>query len=325
MPFSGPASYLPTIDEFVAHWTDVNAALAPNPLVLPSGYAIADLQADRTELATEMTELQTLINNWDSARTNRDNLKEPLHGRMKQLSNYIRGIFPESENFGQLRPLVDFSANEGLWINHMDKSASTWLDINTDPPAGFTPPLLLFGGYTQAMFAADVVSLKALFTEVTVTLKDARNQRALRDQIFNRVYDELTQYRLAVIALLPEDHALVQTIPRLEPLPGHTPDPVHLDANWDATEQVAALVWTTSDDEDLVRYDIRACIGADYDTDFEFAVDSTLPGVTTYETSEGLETPGATRTFKVYVILDTGNEAGSNAETVQNPGLPPPP
>jgi hypothetical protein len=325
MPFSGPSSYLSTIDEFIAHWTAVNAALAPNPLVLPSGYALAALQADRTTLATEMTELQTLINNWDSERTNRDNLKEALHPRMKQLSNYVRGMFPESENFGQLRPLVDFAASPGLWANHMDKSESTWLDINTDPPAGFTPPLVLFGGYTQAQFSADVASLKTLFTGVTNTLKAAKNQRELRDRIKNRVHDELNQYRPAVVALFPEDHELVQTIPLLNPLPGHTPDPVHLDANWDAGEQVAALVWTQSDDEDLVRYDIRACIGPDYDTDFEFAVESVATTVTTYETSEGLETPGATRTFKVYVVLNTGNEAGSNAETVQNPGLPPPP
>ena len=58
MPFSGPSSYLSTIDEFIGHWTDVDAALPPlAPLVLTSVYDLADLQADRDALAIRITEL----------------------------------------------------------------------------------------------------------------------------------------------------------------------------------------------------------------------------------------------------------------------------
>jgi hypothetical protein len=325
MPDNGPSTYLSTLDEFIAHWTAVDAALSPAAMTLPTGSNLAAMQARRTELATELTQVQVQLNLWDAERTNRDNQKLALYDRMKQLSNYVRGMFPQSENYGQLRPLVQFAASPGRWGNHMDKSASTWLQINTDPPAGFTPPLLMFGGYTQANFATDVAELKTTFTAVTETLQAAQDQRALRDRIWGEIKDELGGYRLAVMALLPEDHELVQTIPRLNPLPGHTPDPVLLSGEWNPVTLKADLSWTASADPDLARYDIRACILEPYDTDFEFAVDSVLPDVTTFSTDEGLLMAGGSRSFKVYVVLNTDNEAGSNSVWIQNPGgaIPP--
>ena len=39
-----------------------------------------------------------------------------------------------------------------------------------------------------------------------------------------------------------------------------------------------------------------------------------------YQTAAGLATPGTAISYKVYVQLTTGNEAGSNAQTVFRPG-----
>ena len=43
MPITGPSSYLSTTDEFIAHWTAVNALLAPLPanLILEGNRTLA--------------------------------------------------------------------------------------------------------------------------------------------------------------------------------------------------------------------------------------------------------------------------------------------
>ncbi len=48
-------------------------------------------------------------------------------------------------------------------------------------------------------------------------------------------------------------------------------------------------------------------------------MDSLPPGTLALSTDEGLTTPGATMRYKVYVVLDTSNEKGSNAVAVTHP------
>ena len=43
------------------------------------------------------------------------------------------------------------------------------------------------------------------------------------------------------------------------------------------------------------------------------------PGTLTITTDEGLLTPGATMRFKLYVVLNTGNERGSNVVEITRP------
>ena len=47
MAISTIGSYLPTMQEFIAHWTQVNAALAPGALTLKGGYTLANFTTDR--------------------------------------------------------------------------------------------------------------------------------------------------------------------------------------------------------------------------------------------------------------------------------------
>jgi hypothetical protein len=60
--------------------------------------------------------------------------------------------------------------------------------------------------------------------------------------------------------------------------------------------------------------------GADpYDSASELVVDSLPAGVLALSTNEGLGSPGATMRYKVYVVLNTSNERGSNAVAVSRP------
>lgn len=317
MPFSGPSSYLSTIDEFIGHWTDVNAELTPD-LTLSSGYTLPDLQADRDDLADEITQLEGAINVLEGHRTDRDNQKGPMRERMRQLGAFIKGMLPTSVYVGQIPNLIRDSASSGKWIVAMDDHAHLWTTINASPPAGFTPPLLLLGGYSVADFNTDVASLKATFTAWVQADQDVDRERDERDALYQSIRDELVQYRLAVIANFPPDHPLVTSLPRLTPLPGHTPDPVVLSGVWNNGTSMADLSWTASADPDLASYEVRRSGATPYDTSTELVVQTLPPGTLAHSTNAGLALAGSTMGFKVYVVLTTGNERGSNAVTVEN-------
>ena len=327
MPFSGPSSYLSTIDEFIGHWTDVDAALPPlTPLVLTGGYALATLQADRDALAIRITELTSAINVVEGNRTGRDLQRPPMKARMRQLGNYVRGLLSASVYTGQIPRLIDDRANSGKWIVAMDDHEHLWTTIEAAPPAGFVPPLLLNGPYAIAAFTADVLALKGVFTSLTQAEQDEDRERDERDELYLAIRARLVQYRRAVPGLFPKDHPLVTSLPKLTPPRGHTPDAVVLTGVWNLVTGLADLSWTASTDPDLLHYQVRRSGATPYDTSTELVVATVLPPGLTHSTLEGLPTNGATMGYKVYVVLTTGNEKGSNAVSVtRDDGLPPPP
>lgn len=81
----------------------------------------------------------------------------------------------------------------------------------------------------------------------------------------------------------------------------------------------ADLSWTASSDPDLSGYSVRRSGADPYDTDSELVVDTLPPGTLVLATDEGLGTPGSTMRYKVYVVLTTGNEKGSNTVTIDRP------
>lgn len=318
MPFSGPSSYLTTIDEFIGHWTDVNAALSPAALVLGGPYALADLQSDRDDLATEITQLEGALNVLEGHRTARFNAEPDIRERIRQLGAMVRGVLADSVYVGQIPPLVQPGSSPGLWVIAMDDAAHMWTTINASPPAGFTPPLTLNGGYVVATFNTDIAALKTTYTSLVQAEQDTDRERDERDALYLSIRDQLVRYRLAVPGMFPEDHPLVTSLPRLTPLPGHTPDAVVLTGVWNGGTFQADLSWTASDDEDLDHYSVRRSGADPYDSTTELVVATLPPGTLAHSTADGLGNEGDTMRFKVYVVLTTANEKGSNAVTVTN-------
>lgn len=318
MPFSGPSSYLQTIDEFIGHWLDCNLELGIPPLTLPGPYAVANLQTDRTALSDEITDLVEIINDLEGFRTSRNNSKVAIKERMRQLGAFIRGVLAGSDYVGRIPELIDLLANQGKWIISMRDHRNVWTDINAAPPPGFTPPLILTGAYTLAMFTTDTTALETTFTNLTQADQDVDKEIKERDAIYLKIRGQLVRYRDAVEGRFPADHPLVLSIPRLDPLPGHTPDPVILTGAWNAGTSMADFSWPASSDPDLAGYDLRRD-APPYNGNTEQAVITLPPGTLTVSTDEGLGAPGAEMAYKLYVRLTTGNEAGSNAVTILRP------
>jgi hypothetical protein len=319
MPFSGPGTYLETMDEFIGHWTDVNADLNPGAMTMPGGYTLANLNTDRDACETKMTDLEGVVNTLEMHRSDRDLQELPLIADMKQLANYVRGQFPNTKYIGTIPAMPSLNAGAGVWQKAMRDSGELWDAINVDPPEGFTPPLILPNTTTRAQFGTKS-------TAHNLTLENFHNtfprvERAIfeRDEIYNRVAAELGKYRAAVLSLYGEESPFFLSVPRLYPLPGHTPDPVALTGFWDIDKEWAEFNWSTSADPDLQHYVLRRSGSNPYSTATEQHVATINAGILTFTTDEGLLTPGATMRFKLYVVLNTGNERGSNVVEITRP------
>lgn len=321
MPISGAGSYIPTINQFLPHWAEVNTALgASGPLVLPSGVALADLTAMRDQLEALAASLQGRLNDAQLASADVAQKKLALMGRLSEFNRKVRGFLSQTIYAAALPEVPTASSAPGIILEAMDDMASLWSKINAATIPGFTGPLTLLNAYPIASFNTDLSALKTAYASSQATNQDVDLERKLRSAAQDKAHDALRDYRKAIAGLFAETDPLVLTLPKLSPEPGATPDPVTASVSWDATAQKAKLTWSASTDPNLSHYEIRFCPGATYSTNDE----STLSTITPAEpreflTETGLVSPGDTASFKVYVVLTTGNEKGGNTSTITRP------
>ena len=69
----------------------------------------------------------------------------------------------------------------------------------------------------------------------------------------------------------------------------------------------------------MAVYELRMSPGATYDAASATVIGNIPPGTTTFSTFEGLTAPGDVASFKLFVQLTTGNQAGSNTVTITRP------
>jgi hypothetical protein len=112
---------------------------------------------------------------------------------------------------------------------------------------------------------------------------------------------------------------MLETLPRLSPLPGHTPAEVNASAVLEGPDH-SKIVHDASTDPLLERYELRGCAGPDWNEEDAVHIATHTPSdPREFITDFALNQPGASAVFKVFVILSTGNEAGSAPMAVQRP------
>ena len=77
---------------------------------------------------------------------------------------------------------------------------------------------------------------------------------------------------------------------------------------------------TALKNEHLDHYSVRTAPGPKYKAVDESVVAEVAKTLTHFSTNKGLVAPGATALFRVYVVLMTANEKGSNTVSVTRPG-----
>ena len=323
MPLSSIGSYLPTTQEVINHWTQVNAALGGAPatdLKLQGGYILATLTSDRAALQAAITATEGSDNVRQTAATNRDLKKAAIFPRLAQFRAGVRFKLVGTGYVGALPRVPNFSRNQALFLKAFDDMASLWLTINADATVvGFTPPLLLIGGYTQASFATELAALRTAYNAVDNADEAARLNRKKRDVLLPPLKKRLLQYRIAVLATFGPNDPLTLSLPVVTPPPGSTPAAVNLSGVWNPATSKGDLSWSESTNPNLDHYSVRTA-PIPYKAADESVVAEVPAGTLTYSTDSGLLAPGSVAQFKVYVVLTTGNEKGSNTVSITHPG-----
>lgn len=323
MPLDSIGSYPAVMDEVLAHWEDVHTELGAPPapeLTLQGGYTRAMFLTDRGAVEAAIIEIEDLENARETAAANRDTLKAALRTKLGQFRAMLRATLPGSKYPPAAPTLPPPTSVESKFLAAFDDMLSLWTRINADATLpGFTPPLVI-GGYTLATFTTELTAMRAAFTAVTTAENDLDIGRKGRDALLKPARERMVQYRAAVEATFGATHPLTLSLPALNPAPGSTPDPVTLSGSWNAAAFQAELSWTTSSDPDLLEYEVRMSPGPTYDP-LTATVAGNVPasGAPTLLTSAGLAASGDTASFKVFVILTTANEAGSNTVTITRP------
>ncbi len=322
MPISGASSYIPTLNDFLPHWEQVNTALgAGGPLVLrnpngptPPTLNRAALVTMRDDLQAKHTDITGQINNVQIAAAALKAMKETLHLRGGQFNDVVRSALAGTAFEAALPLLPQPGDGQEVFIEPMDDVATLWPKINAAAGiAGFTGPLLLLGGYAVADFLTDLAALKAQFETmrkedflVSFKIKE-------RNKLQDTIYPVLKAYRQAVPTKFAANDPLVLSLPKLTPDAGSTPDAVLANGTWNAPTTQGKLTWAAATAADLDQYEVRWSPGPSYDADTEVVLENVAKDAPReYFTTQGLLAIGDVSNFKVYVTTTTGNERGSN-------------
>ena len=226
-------------------------------------------------------------------------------------------------DFFAARPYApNLSDGQETFSRPLGNVMSLWAKLNAGPaPAGVTLPLVLPGGLDQSGFASLVSALQFAYADEDVKMQDITLGRATRDRLQSDAYELMKSYRETVPVRLTAFPDLIATLPRLTPLPGHTPEAVNASAVFQAPNSTR-VVYTGSNDLQLERYELRGNVGNHYSEEDAIVIATNLPAdVKEFVTTFGLTQPGAEIALKVFVVLTTGNESGSAAMLVERPAL----
>ena len=325
MPITGPSSYVPALNEFLAHWQQCNAALpGTTPLLvrLPQDVTVtrAQFDAKRQALVTQQGVVQSKLTDLQLARGTILLQKEALLERFNQFTTALDAYWQKTI-FMLARPYAPgITFGQEAFSRPLGEAMLLWAKINSRPaPAGVTLPLKLKGGMTQGEFASAISALQFAYADEQNHDQDVILERGNRNQIQAEVYEIMKDYREVVPKKLEDFPVLVETMPRLTPLPGHTPAAVNASAVFEAPN-ASKVVYEASPDAMLHSYELRGNVGDNYSDEDAIVIATNAPGAPReFLTPFGLNQPGAQVALKVYVILTTGNEAGSGALFVQRP------
>ncbi len=321
---TGPSSYISTMNQFLQHWLSANIKLAPKPVIiaLPDKTTVTQAQflALRDSLQTQQGVVQSSLTDVQIARGNVALQKAALLAKFGLFTALMDGYY-SSTGFYAARPYAPgISDGKENFLNPLGAMMTVWAKINTGPVTpGVTLPLVLGDATTQSDFASALSALIFSYSDMENKEVLLQLERGERDVIQTRAYAVMKAYREVApdkFVLFPE---LLETLPRLSPLPGHTPESVNASAIFQAPDQ-SKVVYEESTDAQLHSYELRGNVGTDYNNEDAVVIATNLPGATReFITPFGLTQPGAEVAMKVYVILTTGNEAGSAAMFVERP------
>ncbi|MEN9573325.1 MAG: hypothetical protein RL514_1180 [Verrucomicrobiota bacterium] len=321
MPIQSNASYVPVINEFLAHWGDVNVALPQDkPLILKSALARAGLITLRNDLQTLLDGVQEKLNEVEIASGALLLKKEPILARLNEFNGVVEAYFGGTALANARPKAPGITEGEEKFTEPLRDMKSLWAKVNAQvAPPGMVLPLVLDGGLDLAGFVTLLGQLRDAFADVQQREHDLSFERKLRDAKMGVIYDSLKLYRLSVPARLPNNVPLLESMPKLTPDAGSTPDAVNASAVFVAPDQ-SKTVYDASEAPDVAAYELRGNSGPVYKSDDAQVIASNAPDAPReFVTNFGLTQPGAKISMVVVVKTASGHEKASAPMTVARP------
>ena len=291
MPLVGPASYLSVADQFLEHWSRVESSDGPVTFDLAGGI-------DRRAVA----EVRSRLGEAQKAVTNSRNSREEERRNLAELDSMIE------DRMGQFYAQCGGKEDD---VRTADEVLRSWMAIEQ---AGEN--LLLEGGFSRLDFLTDLCARNLVASAFSVFDRALSSAREERDGAGEQLDAYLKLYWETIQNQVPVGHLLREGLPLLDLRLGPKPAPVPISASWQ--EGSALVAWERSEEAELDRYEIRGMAGDHYDQEDEellgraFAEDEPR-----FSTAFALSEPGAVAVFRVYVILRSGHEQGSQPVLVR--------
>ncbi len=317
--------FLPLADEVLAHWALADAAAGPGGVVLAGGLDRPGFSALRGALAVKRTEMEHHRNTMELGAARLAELRGVVLERVVQFNDTVRAWWGRTPLGAVLPRAPEVSAGLERYLRPVRDALRLWARLNAGPaPSGVVLPLRLGAAldFPRAGLEGLVAQMLAARDEAEAGEFDLGVARAERDALEAELWAGMVGYARAVVGRLGAGSTHGQTLPRLTPLRGHTPDRLTVTAVWDAARGEARLEWEATEEATAVRYEVRWFAGPRYVG--QKARRALAVPVSEFTgkvwTLAGLPAPGAVVWYKVYVVLETGNERGSKPVRVARDG-----
>ena len=327
------SSYIPTSNEFLAHWAAVDTEIGTGfvlpgiPGVIPPSLNRSGLLVFRDTLQTDLQDVQDKLNDVEIASGRIRILKEKLYARFNLFLEVVDGYYGDSE-YATARPEAPgITAGGERFLAPMRDARSLWTKLNDAPaPAGLTVPIVVKAGtpempdnVTVAAFTAMLNLLNQRIDEHGQAEQALTVSRARRDKTMKTIRAIVVQYRATVVVAIAGNEPLLSTIPRVTPEPGHTPDAVQVATAFVAPDKATGS-HTESDDASFADYQIAAAIGEGATLEDAVVLETrTARTPAPFETTMGLSAPGGAVSLWVIVRTTDGNERASAKSVVRRP------
>ena len=313
---------LNSAEQHVTHWTATNATLGATPLKLKGTIAVADLQTAINTMQTLQNSVTTANNSVSGASGTLREKKTALIPRITQFRKAVTGVIGTLFYTQSLPVASTLSANRARFTRPLQDVKDIWTRANADTTVtGYTPPLLLAGGYTLANLTADLTALDTTYAAYSTAIAILRAAVDKRNVQMQTVLSLLIQYREVIGGRYAAADAVYTSLPRLYPPRGGTPKPVtDILHTYLAATNTVTITFTPSISANLDRYEARFSPGEKYDATNEevvATVNADGPFALSFTFTQVLA--GGTGLFKIYVINATDNEKGSKVLKIKRP------
>ncbi len=291
MPLAGPVSYLPVADQFLEHWSALEASLGDSS-TLNLGHGI-----DRAAVL----EVRARLAQATEAVTRSRIAREEERRHLAELDTMIS------------RRLAQFNrqlAEPGHEAGTPDEAVRIWSAMEQKVGERF-----LDGEFSRLDFSTDLSARKLVASALTASEKALSSARGGRDGAQDQLHAFLELYRERVLELFPSGHENRESLPALDLRRGTHPVAVDVSSRWQET--AAIIAWESSDEPELDHYEVRAMAGDQYESEDEISLACISPEEPLkWSTVFALDEPGAMAVFRVYVVLRSGHERGSQPVVV---------